>query len=72
MCHRLADLESMGTEPTELSGTASLELGEVSSDAAGEETSSSSYLSILSLLDPLKSPDPSTLAGPWKLYSRQC
>ena len=44
MCHRLADLESMGTEPTELSGTASLELGEISSDGAGEETSFSSYL----------------------------
>lgn len=34
----------MGTEPTELNGTASLELGEISSDGAGAKTSSSNYL----------------------------
>ena len=40
-CNKMASLESMGTEPTELEGTVSFELGEISSDGAGEESSSS-------------------------------
>ena len=63
-----AALEGMGKGPTELDGAASLELGEVSSDASGEGRFSSTFsASALSLLDSPKSLDPSTPARPQKI-----
>ena len=44
MCYKMAALESMGTEPTELDDAASLKLGEISSNVFFGEGSSSSTL----------------------------
>ena len=53
---KMAAFERIGTEPTELNGAASLELGEISSDASVEGSfSSTSTVSTLSLLDALRS-----------------
>ena len=68
MCDKMAALGNESTkawEAIELDGAASLD---ICSDASGEGSSSTtSTASALSLLDALKSPEPSTLARPRKI-----